>query len=140
MRAFKFLVLVLPLAVAVGSCSGEIDNIPTTPDPVTVTETFSGTININGAASHTFFTTATGTVTATLTSLGENPPAQVGLSMGTLSGQTSTCVIVLANDKAVVTSVVTGTVTSLSGSLCVRIYDVGSLTASVPYEIKVEHK
>lgn len=140
MRAFKFFLLVLPLAVAVSSCSGEIDNIPTTPDPVTVTETFSGTINVNGAATHTFFTTATGEVKATLTSLGEQPPAQVGLSMGTLSGQTSTCVIVLTNDKAVVTSEVTGTVTSLSGTLCVRIYDVGSLTGSVPYEIKVSHK
>ncbi len=138
MRAFKLVVLVLPLVMFAGACSGEIDNIPTTPDPVTVTETFSGTVNINGAASHTFYTSATGSVTATLTSLGETPPDLIGLSMGTLSG--STCMIVLANDRAVVTSVITGTVTTLSGSLCVRIYDVGSLTASVPYEIKVEHK
>lgn len=137
MRAFKFVVVVLPLLFA-GACSGEIANIPTTPDPVTVTETFSGTVNINGAATHTFYTSATGSVTATLTSLGENPPGLIGLSMGTLSG--STCMIVLANDRAVVTSVITGTVTTLSGSLCVRIYDVGSLTESVPYEIKVEHK
>lgn len=139
MRAFKFVVLVLPLVMFAGACSGEIANIPTTPDPVTVTETFSGTVNINGAATHSFFTGATGTVTATLTSLGENPPAAVGLSMGTFS-TTGVCSIVLANDKAVATSVITGTVTTLSGSLCVRIYDVGSLTASVPYEIKVEHK
>ncbi|MFA5909423.1 MAG: hypothetical protein WC815_11645 [Vicinamibacterales bacterium] len=137
MRAFKFVVLVLPLMFA-GACSGDIADIPTTPDPVTVTETFSGTVNINGAATHTFYTSATGSVTATLTSLGETPPDLIGLSMGTLSG--STCTIVLANDRAVVTSVITGTVTTLSGSLCVRIYDVGSLTASVPYEIKVEHK
>lgn len=138
MRAFKFVVLVLPLVMFAGACSGEIDNIPTTPDPVTVTETFSGTVSINGAATHTFFTGATGSVTATLTSLGENPPALIGFSMGTLSG--ATCMIVLANDRAVVTSVITGTVTTLSGSLCVRIYDVGSLTEPVPYEIKVEHK
>ncbi len=138
MRVFKFVALVLPLAMFAAACEGDLAKIPTTPDPVTVTETFTGTININGAATHAFFTSATGTVTATLLSLGENPPAAIGLSMGTLSG--STCSQVLTNDKAVVTSIVSGTVTTLGGSLCVRIYDVGSLTESVPYEIRVEHK
>jgi hypothetical protein len=47
---------------------------------------------------------------------------------------------VLTNDKAVVTSVVSGVVTTLGGNLCVRIYDVGSLTRSASYEIRVEHK
>ena len=138
MRAFKFVAFLLPVVMFAAACEGDIASIPTTPDPVTVTETFTGTVNINGAATHSFNTLATGTVTATLTSLGENPPAAVGLSMGTMSG--STCSLVLTNDRAVVTSIVTGTVTTLVGSLCVRIYDVGSLTQAVPYEIRVEHK
>ena len=138
MRLFKFVAFVLPVAMFAVACEGDIASIPTTPDPVTVNETFTGTLNINGAATHSFNTLATGTVTATLTSLGENPPAAVGLSMGTMSG--STCSLVLTNDRAVVTSIVTGTVTTLVGSLCVRIYDVGSLTQAVPYEIRVEHK
>jgi hypothetical protein len=136
---FRVFALVLTVAGAAG-CKGELDNFPTTPDPVRVTETFTGTININGAASHPFFTSATGTVTATLSSLGEEPPEMIGFSMGTFSG--TTCSIgsaTLANDKAVVSSVITGTVSSLSGSLCVRIYDVGSLSKSVTYEIKVDH-
>ena len=138
MRSFKFVAFVLPVAMFAVACEGDIASIPTTPDPVTVTETFTGTVNINGAATHSFVTLATGSVSATLTSLGEEPPAAIGLSLGTMSG--STCSLVLTNDKAVVTSIVTGTVTTLGGSLCVRIYDVGSLTASVPYEIRVEHK
>lgn len=138
MRASKFVVLAIPVVLAVAGCDGVIDDIPTTPDPVTVTETFTGSVTINGAATHTFFTSATGAVTATLTSLGENPPSQVGLSLGTYAG--STCSLVLTNDKAVVSSVVSGVVTTLGGSLCVRIYDVGSLTAPAPYEIRVEHK
>lgn len=138
MRAFKLVAVLLPLLLTVSACESEFDNIPTTPDPVTVTETFSGSININGAATHTFFTSATGTVTATLTSLGDNPPAQVGFSIGTFAG--ANCSLLITNDKAVVTSVVAGVVTTLGGSLCVRIYDVGSLTESVPYEIRVEHK
>ncbi len=138
MRAFKLVVVALPLMLAGAACESVLDSIPTTPDPVAVTETFSGTVNVNGAATHAFFTTATGQVTATLTSLGDNPPAQIGISLGTYAG--STCSLVLTNDKAVVTSVVSGVVTTLGGSLCVRIYDVGSLTAPVPYEIRVEHK
>lgn len=139
MRVFKLAALVLPLAMFVAACEGDIANFPTTPDPVTVTETFSGTLTVNGAATHVFFTSATGMVTATLTSLGEEPPSTVGLSLGTFS-TTQVCSTVLSRDNAVVTTVVAGTVTTLGGSLCVRIYDVGRLTAPVPYEIRVEHK
>ncbi len=135
--------LLASLAVTLGACSGLIDELPTTPDPVISTETFNGTLTLNGAQTHTFFTGATGTITATLTALtpqGEAAPEYVGFSMGTQSG--STCNVVLANDRAVVTSIVTGTVSTLSGSLCMRIYDVGKLTretGSVDYTFTVSH-
>lgn len=57
--------------------------------------------------------------------------------MGTLAG--ATCSAVLTNDNAVVTSVLTGTVSTLGGSLCVRVYDVGVLTEPVPYTFTVSH-
>jgi hypothetical protein len=131
--------LVLSIAAVGAGCSGDIANFPTTPDPVFVTETFSGTININGAAMHPVFTGATGTVTARLTSLGDNPPSKIGFALGTLATGGTVCTVVLANDNAVVTSEVTGTVSSLAGALCVRIYDVGSLTESVSYTLTVTH-
>jgi hypothetical protein len=137
MRAFILRALVLSIAAVGAGCSGDINNIPTTPDPVTVTETFSGSININGAATHNVFTSATGAVTATLTSLGENAPSKIGFAMGTLAG--STCSLVLTNDNAVATSVLLGTVSTLGGSLCVRVYDVGALTESVSYTVVVSH-
>jgi len=137
MRAFILRALVLSIAAFGAGCSGDINNIPTTPDPVQVTETFSGTININGAATHNVFTSATGAVTATLTSLGENAPAKIGFAMGTLAG--STCSLVMTNDNAVATSVLLGTVSTLGGSLCVRVYDVGALTESVSYTVVVSH-
>jgi len=139
MRAFKFVALVLPLAMFVTACEGDIADIPTTPDPVTVTETFSGTLTVNGGVTHTFLTSATGSVKATLTSMGEEPPALVGISLGTYSAA-QVCQAILSRDNAVVTTVVEGTVTTLGGTLCVRIYDVGSLTKAAPYEIRVEHK
>ncbi len=137
MRAFILRALVLSLAVTVVGCSGEINNLPTTPDPVIVTETFTGTLTVNGAATHNVFTSATGLVTATLTSLGENAPEKVGISIGTLAG--ASCTVVMHNDNAVVTSYLSGTVSTLAGSLCVRIFDVGKLTAPVEYTITVSH-
>jgi hypothetical protein len=136
MRLLTASLLVLSLPLLMG-CEGEIDNLPTTPDPVTVTETFTGTLTMNGAQTHNVFTNATGTVTATLTSLGEEAPEKVGLSMGTLAG--ATCTVVLHNDNAVVTSYLSGTVSTLAGSLCVRIFDVGKLTKPVDYTITVSH-
>jgi hypothetical protein len=132
-----FRLVIVSLAISASACSGLIDELPTTPDPVISTETFTGTLTVNGGQTHQFFTAATGTVTATLTSLGENPPEVVGFSMGTMSG--ATCNIVLANDRAVVTTVVSGSVGTLSGALCVRVYDVGSLTGPVDYTFTVSH-
>lgn len=130
-------VLMAALAVSVSACSGLIDELPTTPDPVITTETFTGTLTINGGQTHQFFTGATGAVVATLTSLGDEPPSKVGFSMGTMAG--STCTIVLANDNAAVTSVLNGTVSTLQGALCVRVYDTGALTKSVDYIFTVSH-
>src|SRR5688572_3263861 len=137
MRLLILRALLASLAVTAAACSGLIDEIPTTPDPVITTDTFTGRLTVNGGQTHQFFTAATGAVTATLTSLGETPPESVGFSMGTMAG--STCTIVLANDQAVVTSVLTGTVSTLQGALCVRMYDVGKLTAPVDYSFTVSH-
>lgn len=136
LRATVRSVAVLAL-VSIAGCAGEINNLPTTPTPVPVSETFTGEVTINGSSTTNFFTSATGTVVATLTSLGDNPPSKVGFSMGTMSG--STCSVVLRNDTAVVTSVITGTVSTLAGSLCISVYDVGALTATVPYTFTVIH-
>jgi len=137
MRLLTASLLVLSLPLLMG-CDAEIDNLPTTPDPVIVTDTFNGTLTVNGAQTHNVFTGATGTVTATLTSLGEEAPEKVGLSMGTL-GATGTCTVVLHNDNAVVTTSLSGTVSTLQGSLCVRIFDVGKLTRPIDYTITVSH-
>ena len=60
MRAIILLSLVLSAAFVAAGCDGEINNIPTTPDPVLVTETFTGTLTVNGAQTHNVFTSATG--------------------------------------------------------------------------------
>ena len=138
MRAFILRSLVLLAASGAAGCEGEIVNIPTTPDPVTVTDTFTGRLTVNGAQTHNVFTGATGLVTATITSLGETAPEKVGFSMGTLSS-VGTCTVIVHNDNAVVQTALIGTVANLNGTLCVRIFDVGSMTGAVDYTLTVSH-
>lgn len=126
------------VVLVVAAC-GE-DTTPTGPStnttPTTVTDTFTGSINRNGAATHAFVASAAGTVSATLTSLGPNEEIVVGFGLGTWNG--TVCTVVLARDQAVKTTVIYGNVNG-SGELCVRVYDVGNVTEPTSYEITVVH-
>ena len=127
------------LVVVMAACGEDPFETPTNPNPpVPVTETFTGTVNQNGAQTHTFSSSASGTVTATLTTLGPDSALIIGLALGTWNG--NVCQIVLPKDNATQGSVITGGVSAL-GNLCVRIYDVGNVTAAEPatYEITVVH-
>jgi hypothetical protein len=128
---------VVMLAIAMSAC-GEEDDPPTAPTPpTTFTQTFSGTLTPNGARTHSFATQASGTVTATLSSLAPDATISVGLALGTWNG--AVCQILLPNDNAVVTTVVTGGVSAI-GSLCVRIADVAATVMQpTDYEIVVVH-
>jgi len=137
MRLFFVCAAAMTVAMVSAGCNSNTPTTPTAPEVVTTTETFSGSININGGATHTFFTTATGTVTATLTVLDPAETGTIGLSMGTWNGVS--CAIVIASDKAVLTQVVTGTVSTTAGSLCIRVYDTGSVIGPTNYEVQVVH-
>lgn len=129
----------VPLLVSITVAGCGNDDAPTTPTApttsATVTETFTGTLNQNGANTHPFRTDA-GTVTATLTTVSPDSATVVGLSLGTWNG--SACQIVLANDRATQATILIGSA-SASGNLCVRLYDVGSITQPTSYEVQVVH-
>ncbi len=129
---------ILAVVVALASTACGNSTTPTTPTTTTVnvTDTFSGTLSRNGAASYPFITASSGAVVATLTSLAPDSTQIVGLSLGTWNG--SACAIVLSNDKATQSSFINGA-SSASGSLCARIYDVGNVTDPIAYEIRVVH-
>src|SRR5215212_9822527 len=97
-RIFRALAAVV-LAMAVGACDDEIDLTPTTPT-VIVTDTFTGAVLQNSAATHSFSVATTGTVKATLKAIGADNSLVIGFSMGTWSESSGTCSIVLANDAA----------------------------------------
>ena len=108
---------------------------PTTPTP-TVTESFTGTLNRNGAQTFSFSVSATGQVTATLAELGSSG-VPISLSLGNWNG--TTCQVVLANDNAKQGTLVTGTM-SAAGTLCLRVYDAaGSLESAATFKVDVVH-
>ncbi len=130
-------IVLLSAALFVAGCDNEVENAtgPTTPAPTT-TDTFTGSININGAQTHTFAVVATGDVTATLTEVMPDPAIAVGLILGTWNGVS--CQTVISNNNALQGNAVIGRVTGI-GTLCIRIHDVGKLTASLDYKITVVH-
>ncbi len=132
---FRLLPLLAALALAPACSSSSTPTTPTT--PTLVTDDFSGTVNTNGAVTHTFVVLAAGQITATLTSVSPNPDTQVvGLSLGTWDG--TACQIVIANDAAKQSTQVLGTA-SATGTFCARVYDVGSIVDPVSYALEVVH-
>ncbi len=143
------LIGVLALTVVAGAC-GEGDPDPgiVQPDvnPATVTETFTGTLAVQSASSHSFIISRPGKIAITLTAV--NPPPtseapsspEVGVGIGIPSGLA--CPLNLGNGTTVTatpaeTPQISGTV--LPGTFCVAVYDVGKLTESVDYTVAVAH-
>jgi hypothetical protein len=134
-RVISFSALIFACAAAAG-CSKDAAP-PTTPleTPVQVTETFPGTINLNGAATHIFATDRPAQATASLTSLSPDSAAIVSFMFGTWNGQY--CQVILVKDDATTGQNLIGTASQ--GSFCVRISDIGRLTAPTDYVITVAH-
>lgn len=133
-RSLLRLVSLISVTLAAGcNTNNPFAVVPTAPtDPVTAT--FTGRVTPNGASTHTFTSTTSGRVIATLTSLAPDPAAVAGFAMGEWTG--IACVERIANDSAVQATVITGNV-STSAPLCIRIRDVGRFTEPVDYEVTV---
>ena len=125
----------LVFAAAAAACSN--DNLTSTvaPSPVQVTDTFAGTLTVNGGTTFQFLSTR-GTVTATLSSVAPDSTIAVGMSLGTWNG--ASCSAILSNDLAFLGAAIYGTVNA-TGTLCVRVYDVGKLVDPLTFEVAVVH-
>ena len=132
--------LVLCVLLALSACGG--DTNPTTPTPTIVTDTFTNPspLGPNGAFTHTFSTVAAGVVTATLTTISPDATKAVGFQLGIWTAATNTCTAVISNDLALQGAVDSATAQS-AGTYCVRVYDVGQITADAPvsYTVTVSH-
>jgi hypothetical protein len=135
-RYWKLLLGCVLTAVAAAGCDSTATvTTPTTPG-VSTTESFSGSISVNGAVTYQFTSSSRGTVTATLTTVGPDTTLIIGVSLGTWNG--TSCQVLLANDAAAQGATVLGTVSGV-GNLCLRVYDVGKLTGTATYTVDVTH-
>ena len=125
------------LAGLAAACDDEITTTPITPT-LPKTETFTGVVTQNGAATHNFEVGGGGAVTAVLKSIGADNSLVVSFALGTWTG--SACSVILANDGATGGAILNGTMTGI-GTLCTRVSDVGNVAsgAQVPYTIEVVH-
>jgi hypothetical protein len=124
---------------ALGAAGCGVDPVDFTPAPapsVQISEGFSGTVSVGGGATFNFAALGAGNVTAGLKTITPASNAVLGLALGTWNG--SACQIIIANDAANTTLIITGATTA-AGNLCVRAYDVGKLTATQTVEITVTH-
>jgi hypothetical protein len=133
--SFAVIPFVLTALLAAGCGEDDPPTGPSAPPPVALTETFSGTLTVNGAVTNPFSVTTVGELSARLASLSVEG-AVVGLSLGTWNGQV--CQLILTNDNATMNTTVPGSASTI-GAFCVRIYDVGKLTGPVDFEITVTH-
>jgi hypothetical protein len=147
MRRLVVRSFVMLTAVVFGltACNSTTSNTPTTPTTPTtpstpsVTDTFNGTLTPNGAASYSFTAQGSGTVTATLTSLGPDSAITVGFGIGTWNGTACATSPGIWNDNAAQSAVVIGSVSAAS-VLCVRVADVSAkVTTPLPYTLTVVH-
>ena len=133
-------ILLLTLVMSVAGCDDNTTSpTPTTttvPNTAATTETFTDTLQKNGAITFNFTAAGAGTVILTLTSVSDSS-LQIGLSLGTWTG--TACQVVIANDAAAQSAVVTGTLTA-AASLCARVYDAGAkVNPPVDFTVTAAH-
>jgi len=107
---------------------------PTATSPVT--ETFSGQFIPGGNASRAFTAASAGTASVTLTSVGPPADAIVGLGVGIPQSSGSGCYLT-QTVKTGASSTPQFTVAVDAGAYCVRVYDLGTLTAPVSFTITI---
>ena len=129
------MLLLAPLASS--ACGSDNPTTPTEPTPVSVTESFNGTLNPNGGRTFPFAVERAGTITARIAALAPDDTVRVGLALGTWNG--ATCTQTIPNDNATLNTTVTGTAQQ-TGQFCARIYDaLGTLTGSADFTLEVTH-
>jgi len=135
----------VPLALAIiasGCGSSNSSNLPTTPTPNIVTETFNGTIVQGQTAVFNFTITNSGyTLLAGYTSISPASVTALGLGIGNWDSGSQTCSLnVTQNDSSHSGSTaISGT--AGSGNFCVRVYDAGNVPAdtTATFTIQVQH-
>lgn len=130
------LAIVLLAAILAAACG---DDTPTTPSPTTpaspVTWTLSSRLTPQGSVSRTFAASTAGTISVTLASAG---PAgtRVGLGIGVPLGGVSNCRL----GQSITTTAGASPQISVSadaGTYCIAVFDIGTLTDTISFDLTI---
>ena len=127
-------ILLLPLTLLAAGCGD--NNANTTTPTAHAVQTFNGTLQPAGTDMYTFTTSITGVITVTLTNAG--PPAGLTLGMGIGTPNGSVCTLI-QSQQVQAANIAQISVTADPGTFCVTVFDLGTLTAPVPYTVVVSH-
>ena len=129
--------VVLGTALLVTGCADPIPTPAPTPVSPTIEESFSDTLIVFGANVHPFTVREVGGIKVIISNV--DPSAAIGIGIGTPSVATGSCTV-LSELTAVAGpgAQISGTAT-VTGSFCVKVFDVGNLVESVAYAVTVIH-
>jgi hypothetical protein len=136
-RLISRLVPLIALSLVMSGCSNNNATVIAPTIDTSKTDSFSGTLTLNGSTAYPFTVTASGQIQAQLSELSPDSAKPVGVSLGTWNG--SACQIVIDAPNAIMGSLVVGAA-SATGSFCVRIYDsTGTVVVPETYTVDVNH-
>ncbi len=127
------------LATFVATGCDDATPVAPTPEVPIITESFSDTLTVNGAITHPFVVGTPASVQATLVTVTPDNTVPIGMSIGAWNTTTESCQAVISNDLALEGRILIGSAQT-SGAFCVRLYDVGRLTAAASYTVTVTHQ
>jgi hypothetical protein len=120
------------LAVFAAACGGH--NASTAPSATTITENWSGVLAPGGTSSRSFSVTNAGTITITMNSAGATVGLGVGLPRITGGGcRVSVQVISGPSPNPQISTA------AETGQYCVQLFDTGTLTDPIPFNVKIDH-
>jgi hypothetical protein len=127
--------------VSAGACNSSTpvsttNQTLTSPSLAAAVDHFTGTLTKNGAITFPFTVSGSGAVSAVVDSVSPDSTIVFGMSLGTWNG--SFCQAILTNDAQIQGQAIQGSV-STSGTLCLRVYDVGNLVQPETFVVEVGH-
>jgi hypothetical protein len=141
MKAVLSTIVLAMLSAACGGGSATTPSTTTTTVPAapTTTETFTGTLSVGDSTSFPFEVSQSGTVNATLVSIGgAGVPSTVMVRLGIGTPAESGCTATVSSViKAGTTAQVT--TTGQPGAFCALLADVGNLFAPATFTLTIDH-
>jgi hypothetical protein len=134
------LAVVAVVGLLTAACGNDSTTAPTTPTGPS-TEVFSGTLDAQGSSFYSFTTTTSGQVSITLASLVATQPgpalnSALGLGVGAPLGTDCNVTSSVNTAPGLTAQLVT---TLPPATYCARVYDIGNLTASLNFTVRIVH-